>query len=103
LNKFPIFAALGIPEVWRHDGARVAIFALIDNDYVERAESVVLPKVASATLTELIDASRRLKRPTRPATPWFRRSGFPRCLRIDGSPKATPQATTILDNVCSAA
>ena len=25
LNKFPIFAALGIPEVWRHDGARVAI------------------------------------------------------------------------------
>jgi hypothetical protein len=28
---------------------------------------------------------------------------FPRCLRIDGSRKATPQAATILDNVCSAA
>ena len=38
LNKFPIFAALGIPEVWRHDGARVAIFTLVDDDYVERAE-----------------------------------------------------------------
>ena len=68
LNKFPIFAALGIPEVWRHDGARVAILTLVDNDYVERAESVALPKVSSAILTELIDASRQLKRPA-----WLRR------------------------------
>ena len=67
LNKFPIFAALGIPEVWRHDGTRVAIFALVDNDYVERAESV-LPKVSSAILTEFIDASRQSKRPA-----WLRR------------------------------
>jgi Uma2 family endonuclease len=58
LNKVPIFAALGIPEVWWHDRARVAIFTLVDNDYVERAESVFLPKVTSAILTELIDASR---------------------------------------------
>jgi Uma2 family endonuclease len=63
LNKFLIFAALGIPEVWRHDGARVAIFTLVDDDYVERAESVVLPKITSAILTELIDAGRQLKRP----------------------------------------
>jgi hypothetical protein len=39
-NKLPIFAALGIPEVWRHDGARVAIFTLVDDDYLERAERV---------------------------------------------------------------
>ena len=31
-----------------------------------------------------------------PATSRFRRSGFPRCFRIDGSTKATPQAATIL-------
>jgi Uma2 family endonuclease len=63
LNKFPIFAALGIPEVWRYDGARVAIFRLVDNDYVDRPESVALPKVTSAILTEFIDASKQLKRP----------------------------------------
>ena len=63
LNKFPIFAALGIPEVWRYDGARVAIFTLVDNDYVDRPESVALPKVTSAILTEFIDASKQLKRP----------------------------------------
>jgi hypothetical protein len=62
-NKLPIFAALGIPEVWRHDGARVAIFTLVDDDYLERAESVVLPKVTSAILTELIDASSQSQRP----------------------------------------
>jgi len=68
LNKLPIFAALGIPEVWRHDGTRVAIFTWVDSDYVERAESVVLPKVTSAILTELIDASSQLRRPA-----WLRR------------------------------
>jgi hypothetical protein len=61
LNKFAIFATLGSPEVWRHDGARVAIFTWVHNNYIERAESVVLPKVSSAILTELIDASRQLK------------------------------------------
>ena len=68
LNKFPIFAALGIPEVWRHDGARVTIFTLVDNNYIERAESAVLPKVTSAILTEFIDASSQLQRPA-----WLRR------------------------------
>jgi hypothetical protein len=34
ITSFPIFAALGIPEVWRHDGARVAIFTLVDDDYL---------------------------------------------------------------------
>ena len=53
----PSSLALGILEVWRHDGARVAIFGLVDSCYVERAESVFLPKVTSAILTELIDAS----------------------------------------------
>ena len=28
LNKFPIFAAMGIPEVWRYDGKTVTIFTL---------------------------------------------------------------------------
>lgn len=74
LNKFPIFAALGIPEVWRYDGARVAIFTLVDNDYVERPESVALPKVTSAILTEFIDASEQLNA----------LSGFARCARGRG-------------------
>jgi Uma2 family endonuclease len=67
LSKFPIFAALGIPEVWRYDGVRVTIFTLAGNEYVERPESIALPKVTSAILTEFLDASRQVKR-----TAWLR-------------------------------
>jgi len=40
---------------------------------------------------------------TPPATPRFRRSGFRDAFELMGTTKATPQAATILDNVCSAA
>ena len=62
LRKFPIFAALGIPEVWRYDGTKVSIFTLAGNAYVERSESVALPKVTSTVLSELLAASQQLKR-----------------------------------------
>ena len=67
LGKFPIFAALGIPEVWRYDGARIAIFTLAGDAYVEQPESIALPKVTSAVLSEFLDASKQLKR-----TAWLR-------------------------------
>jgi Uma2 family endonuclease len=67
LSKFPIFAALGIPEIWRYDGTRMSIFTLVGNAYVERPDSVVLPKVTSVVLSELLTASQQLKR-----TEWLR-------------------------------
>jgi Uma2 family endonuclease len=66
-RKFSIFSALGIPEVWRYDGARVTIFTLSGSEYLERPESATLPKVTSAILTEFLDASRQTKR-----TAWLR-------------------------------
>ena len=68
LNKFPIFAALGIPEVWRYDGERVSIWKLETHDYHELAESQLLPSVTGAVLTELLEAGRQMKR-----TAWLRR------------------------------
>ena len=62
LNKFPIFAALGIPEIWRYDGARVSFFGLEDDEYSERAESASLPKVTSDALTEFVEQDKHLKR-----------------------------------------
>jgi Uma2 family endonuclease len=67
LGKFPIFAALGVPEVWRYDGARVTIFTLAGDTYVEQPESVALPKVTGAVLSEFLVASQQLKR-----TAWLR-------------------------------
>src|SRR5262245_28175371 len=68
LNKFPVFAALGIPEVWRYDGARVSCLRLEGDEYIERAESVVLPRVTGKILTEFVEQDKQLKR-----TIWLRR------------------------------
>jgi Uma2 family endonuclease len=68
LNKFPLFAALGIPEVWRYDGARVSILNLTGATYIERTNSLALPKVTSEALTRFIHEGAQLKRPV-----WLRR------------------------------
>jgi Uma2 family endonuclease len=67
LDKFPIFLALGIPEVWRYDGAQVTIFTLTDGRYLEQEESRTLSQVTAAVLTDFIKKSKELKR-----TPWLR-------------------------------
>jgi Uma2 family endonuclease len=67
-NKFPIFAGLGIPEVWRYEGERVSIWYLQNEEYHELAESRVLPNVNGAILTELLEAGRQMKRPA-----WLKR------------------------------
>lgn len=68
LNKFPLFAALGIPEVWRYDGAQVRIFRLEGEAYQEQAESTVLPKVTGEVLTRFLAEDKQFKR-----TAWLRR------------------------------
>jgi Uma2 family endonuclease len=68
LDRFPIFAGIGISEVWRYDGERVFIFRLAQGKYVPVEASSVLPPLTAAGLTELLEHSRREKRPD-----WLRR------------------------------
>ncbi|MGH7964377.1 MAG: Uma2 family endonuclease [Candidatus Binatia bacterium] len=67
LNKQPLFAALGIPEVWRYDGTRVMIVKLEAGEYVETPESIALPGVTSEALSHLLAAGIHEKR-----TAWLR-------------------------------
>ncbi len=62
LQKFPIFAGIGIEEVWRFDGDGVIFYRLENEDYKQVAESVSLPRVKSATVTELLFAAEEMKR-----------------------------------------
>ncbi len=62
LDKFPIFAALGVTEVWRHDGAQVAIHCLVAGAYNDASESALLPGVTAALINQLLAASRMMKR-----------------------------------------
>lgn len=76
LNKFPIYARFGVPEVWRYDGERVVIFELGGEGYAEAAESAALPPLTGAILTRFIEESKALGRRawTRKVREWARKA-----------------------------
>ena len=67
-SKLPIYAQMGVPEVWRYDGERMTIRVLEGSDYVETTESIVLPPVTSNVLTDLVEKSKTTRR-----TVWLKR------------------------------
>jgi Uma2 family endonuclease len=63
LDKLPIYAALGVPEVWRYSGKRLSILVLAGGDYQERDESLALPQVTAAALSDLLLESQEMDPP----------------------------------------
>ena len=61
-SKLPIYAQIGVPEVWRYDGERMTILVLEGSDYAERTESIVLPPVTSNVLNDFVEKSKSMKR-----------------------------------------
>lgn len=57
-----IFAAFGVPEIWRFDGEKMQILRLENDKYVEIPNSLALPKVTPEILTEFIKKSEILSR-----------------------------------------
>lgn len=74
LNKMPIYAAVGVPEVWRYDRQELKIFRLEESEYRQLEESDLLPGVTSAQLTRFLQESQKLTRPewTRRVREWAR-------------------------------
>jgi Uma2 family endonuclease len=62
LPKFPIFAQLGVPEVWRYDGRQWEIFRLIGQEYVEQVRSTAFLALTAEVLTNMLAESRSLER-----------------------------------------
>ena len=62
LNKLPIYAQLGIPEVWRYDGKRLIMLALKGNEYLECERSFAFPYLAASVISTFIEESKSLKR-----------------------------------------
>lgn len=67
LDKLGIFAAVGVPEVWRCDGERIQVSRLQEDGYVAREQSLAFPLLTAARLTEFLQASRQM-----PRTAWLR-------------------------------
>ncbi|MEK6322451.1 MAG: Uma2 family endonuclease [Acidobacteriota bacterium] len=57
LSKFPIYAALGVPEIWRYDGEFMTMYHLVQDRYVTAPASQALPALSSDTLTEFLSRS----------------------------------------------
>ena len=68
LDKLPLYAAVGVPEVWRYDGERVTILHLDDARYIEAARSAALPSLTSPAATQFLHDSTQVR-----STEWLRR------------------------------
>ncbi|MDB9511986.1 Uma2 family endonuclease [Kamptonema animale CS-326] len=60
LNKFAIYAALGVPEIWRYRNQSLLVYQLVDGNYEERENSVALPFLPIAEIPGLIEQSKSI-------------------------------------------
>jgi Uma2 family endonuclease len=65
LPKLPIYAQVGVPEVWRYVAGAVEILVLDGEQYVQVPSSRALPIVTAQMLTALVRASRGLSQAER--------------------------------------
>ena len=63
LDKLPIFAEVGVREVWCFDGSRLTIYELASGKYLERDSSNVFTKVTAADINRFIRDSETAGRP----------------------------------------
>jgi Uma2 family endonuclease len=53
-DKFSIYAAFGVPEIWRFDGQALTIYLLEQDRYHEAETSAALPMLTSEILTQFL-------------------------------------------------
>jgi Uma2 family endonuclease len=60
LNKFPIFAAVGVPEVWRYDGSTLTIFTLKNGNYQTSKSSTMLSGLTGQMIARFLQESQTM-------------------------------------------
>jgi Uma2 family endonuclease len=60
LNNFAIYAALGVPEIWRYRNQSLVVYHLVEGNYAERANSLVFPFLPIAQIPILIEQSKSI-------------------------------------------
>lgn len=61
LAKLPIYAQVGVPEVWQHNGKTLIIYQLINANYQQSPRSLALPLATTEMLNHFISQSQTLK------------------------------------------
>jgi Uma2 family endonuclease len=62
LDRFPIYARLGVPEIWSYDSGALKIYLLQDGEYVSAQLSLALPQLPIQELPQLIEDHRKAGR-----------------------------------------
>lgn len=57
LNKFVIYAALGVPELWRYRSQNLTVYQLVEGQYQEVSQSLAFPFLPIAEVPSFIEQS----------------------------------------------
>ena len=57
-GKFPIYAALGVSEIWLYDGNKMLFYQLTGQTYAEVSYSLAFPLLPAEVLTEFLERSK---------------------------------------------
>ncbi len=68
LDKLPIYAAIGVPEVWRYTRTGVAMYQYLQGEYRNVEESTVLPGIRRQELDNFLAAAQSMGH----RTAWFK-------------------------------
>ena len=60
LNRLEIYAAIGVPEVWRFDGESMTIYRLVKGQYQSQEASAVLPLLQCADILRFLQTSQNM-------------------------------------------
>lgn len=60
VNKFNIYAALGVAELWRYDGEVLKFYQLVENQYIEIKFSLAFPLVSVGDMNRFIQQGKTM-------------------------------------------
>ncbi|MHC0064997.1 Uma2 family endonuclease [Nostoc sp. UIC 10890] len=60
VNKFNIYAALGVGELWRYNGEILKFYQLVESEYIEIKSSIAFPLISVSEMNRFIQKSKTM-------------------------------------------
>jgi Uma2 family endonuclease len=60
VNKFSIYASLGVPEIWRYRNQGLLVYQLVEGNYEQRENSLAFPFLQIAEIPAFIEQSKTI-------------------------------------------
>jgi Uma2 family endonuclease len=62
MDKLAVYAAIGVPEIWRFDGSALSIFRIAGQTYEEADRSAAMPALTKTVIEDFLNKSKKLSR-----------------------------------------